>query len=117
MLRIGVETPSLKIESKWEGLTNPELDPEQVEGGEEGVRGHASTRMKEKEGEQAWSVVRVEGRDWGRVLGVGRLGGRVIACAYSRSGGPQIQIAEFSIHRFLPRARPDSLRVSHGRRY
>lgn len=80
VLRIGVETPSLAIESKWEGLTNPELDPAQVEGGEEGVRGHASTRMKEREGAEAWSVVRVEGRDWGRVLGVGRLGGRVIAC-------------------------------------
>ena len=82
ILRIGVETPALKIESKWEGLTNPELDPEQVEGGEEGVRGHASTKMKERGGDEAWSVVRVEGRDWGRVLGVGRLGGRVIACEY-----------------------------------
>ncbi len=80
VLRIAVETAALKIESRWEGLTNPELDPEQVEGGEEGVRGHASTRMKEKEGDEAWSTVRVEGRDWGRVLGVGRLGGRVIAC-------------------------------------
>ena len=80
VLRIGVETASLKIESRWEGLTNPELDPEQVEGGEEGIRGHASTRMKEREGDESWSVVRVEGRDWGRVLGVGRLGGRVIAC-------------------------------------
>lgn len=78
-----METPSLTIESKWEGLTNPELDPEQVEGGEEGVRGHASTRMKEREGDEAWSVVRVEGRDWGRVLGVGRLGGRVIACEHT----------------------------------
>ena len=29
-----------------------------------------------------WAVVRVEGRDWGRVLGVGRLGGRVIACEF-----------------------------------
>ena len=82
VLRIGVETPALKIESKWQGLTNPELDPEQVEGGEEGVRGHASTKMKEREGDEAWSVVRVEGRDWGRVLGVGRLGGRVIACEF-----------------------------------
>lgn len=27
-----------------------------------------------------WSEVIVEGRDWGRVLGVGRMGGRVIAC-------------------------------------
>lgn len=82
VLRIGVETSSLRIESRWEGLTNPELDPEQIEGGEEGVRGHASTRMREREGEGegSWSVVRVEGRDWGRVLGVGRLGGRVIAC-------------------------------------
>lgn len=78
-LKIGVETPSLKIESKWEGLTNVELDPEQVEGGQEGVQEHASTKMKET-GE--WATVRVEGRDWGRVLGVGRLGGRVIACEY-----------------------------------
>ena len=36
--------------------------------------------MKEREGEEAWAVVRVEGRDWGRVLGVGRMGGKVIAC-------------------------------------
>lgn len=80
MLRIGVTTPALNIESKWEGLNNPELDPRQVEGGEEGVREHASTRMKEREGEDAWAVVRVEGRDWGRVLGIGRLGGKVVAC-------------------------------------
>ena len=77
----------MKIESRWEGLTNPELDPAQVEGGEEGIRGHASTRMKERYGDEAWSVVRVEGRDWGRVLGVGRLGGRVIACE-SKIFGP-----------------------------
>lgn len=82
VLRIGVETASLRIESRWEGLTNPELDPEQIEGGVEGVKGHASTKMKERRGEESWSVVRVEGRDWGRVLGVGRLGGRVIACEY-----------------------------------
>ncbi len=85
-LKIGVTTPALKIESKWEGLNNPELDPGQVEGGEEGIRAHASTRMKEKEGEEGWAVVRVEGRDWGRVLGVGRLGGRVIACEFWDNG-------------------------------
>ncbi len=79
MLRIGVTNSALKIESRWEGLTNPELDAAQIEGGEEGVREHASTRMKEMEGDEAWATVRVEGRDWGRVLGVGRLGGRVIA--------------------------------------
>ncbi|CAF9942015.1 MAG: hypothetical protein ALECFALPRED_009452 [Alectoria fallacina] len=115
VLRIGVETPSLKIESRWEGLTNPELDPEQVEGGEEGIRGHASTRMKEREGDEAWSVVRVEGRDWGRVLGVGRLNGRVIACEGSSPRRPRIQLADDSIRRLLPRARFDPLRLSFRR--
>ena len=78
-LKIGVQTPHLKIESKWEGLANPELDPGHVEGGAEGIMDHASTRMKESGN---WATVRVEGRDWGRVLGVGRLGGRVIACKW-----------------------------------
>lgn len=93
-LRISVATSSLKIESKWEGLQNPELDPGVVEGGEEGVREHASTRMKGVPAgdESGWARVRVEGRDWGRVLGVGRLGGRVVACASSsvlEEGGMQ----------------------------
>ncbi|KAI4167432.1 MAG: hypothetical protein LQ343_007227 [Gyalolechia ehrenbergii] len=79
-LKIGVQTSALKIESKWSGLANPELDPGQVDGGEEGVREHASTKFKERGREEAWATVRVEGRDWGRVLGVGRLGGRVVAC-------------------------------------
>lgn len=82
VLRIGVTTAALKIESRWEGLVNPELDPEEVEGGEEGVSRHASTLMKEKQGEEAWAIVRIEGRDWGRVLAVGRLGGKVIACEF-----------------------------------
>jgi len=40
---------------------------------------HPSTIMRAKTGEEGWATVRVEGRDGGRVLGVGRLGGRVIA--------------------------------------
>jgi len=93
-LRISVATSNLKIESKWEGLQNPELDPGVVEGGEEGIREHASTRMKGVPAgdETGWARVRVEGRDWGRVLGVGRLGGRVVACKSSSNlkegGGP-----------------------------
>ncbi|KAL8904388.1 MAG: hypothetical protein Q9171_007073 [Xanthocarpia ochracea] len=79
--RIGVQTAACKIESKWHGLTNPELDPTRVEGGEEVVREHASTRQKQRRRDEAWATVRVEGRDWGRVLGVGRLGGRVVASA------------------------------------
>ena len=82
VLKVGVTTSALKIESKWEGLSNPELDPSMVEGGVEGIKAHASTKMKEKEGDEGWAVLRVEGRDWGRVLGVGRLGGRVVACRF-----------------------------------
>ncbi|MCJ1337073.1 hypothetical protein MMC09_002352 [Bachmanniomyces sp. S44760] len=79
-LRLGMRSDALNIESKWTGLSNPELDPGVIEGGEEGIRDHPSTRMKERQGEQGWATVRVEGRDWGRVLAVGRLGGRVVAC-------------------------------------
>lgn len=86
-LKVGIRTDALVIESCWRGLTNPELDAERVEGGVEGVRNHPSERMKGVEGEDGWAVVRVEGRDWGRVLGVGRLGGRVIACEWFFLGG------------------------------
>ncbi|KAL8767699.1 MAG: hypothetical protein Q9209_005879 [Squamulea sp. 1 TL-2023] len=86
--RIGVQTAACRIESKWQGLTNPELDPTQIHGGEEGVREHASTRQRDRRRDEAWATVRVEGRDWGRVLGVGRLGGRVVACKFCILGYP-----------------------------
>lgn len=79
-LKLSIATDALNINSEWTGLSNPELDPAQVEGGEEGVRTHPSTRMKELGSEEGWAKVRIDGRDWGRVLSVGRLGGRVIAC-------------------------------------
>ena len=81
-LRIGIRTDALTVQSKWSGLSNPELDPNQVEGGDAGLANHPSTRMRNLEGEESWATVRVEGRDWGRVLGVGRMGGRVVACEY-----------------------------------
>jgi HUS1 checkpoint protein len=75
----------MRISSLWTGLENPELDPSQVADGEEGLANHPSTRMKALgdptgQSTEGWATVRVEGRDWGRVLSVGRLGGRVIAC-------------------------------------
>lgn len=100
-LRLALRNDGLKIASTWSGLANPELDPGAVEGGEEGVLQHPSTRMRgrldrdrgnnreddgEEDGdeedllERGWARVRIDGRDWGRVLSVGRLGGRVIAC-------------------------------------
>lgn len=84
-LRLALNTDAMRINSLWTGLENPELDPSQVADGEEGLQNHPSTRMKQLgdssgQSEEGWATVRVEGRDWGRVLSVGRLGGRVIAC-------------------------------------
>ena len=84
-LRLTLNTDAMRINSLWTGLENPELDPSQVEDGVEGLANHPSTRMKalgdsSGQGEEGWATVRVEGRDWGRVLSVGRMNGRVIAC-------------------------------------
>ena len=84
-LHLALKTDSSTHSSLWTGLENPELDPDQVADGEDGLANHPSTRMKALgdstgQSEEGWATVRVEGRDWGRVLSVGRLGGRVIAC-------------------------------------
>ncbi|KAF2146127.1 uncharacterized protein K452DRAFT_294732 [Aplosporella prunicola CBS 121167] len=84
-LKISIRTDAMNISSVWTGLSNPELDPSQIEGGEEGIRHHPSTKMKELgtadgRSEEGWASVRIDGRDWGKVMSVGRLGGRVIAC-------------------------------------
>lgn len=75
-LRLRIGTGALDIESVWHGLDNPELDEAAVPGG---VAAHPSTRFRE-EGPDKWATVRVDGKDWSRVLSVGRLEGRVIAC-------------------------------------
>lgn len=88
-LKMGINTDSMKISSVWTNLSNPELDPQQVEGGEDGIRDHPSTRMKELgsadgKSDEGWATVRIDGKDWGKVMSVGRLGGKVIACKCSR---------------------------------
>lgn len=88
-LKIRVKTDAMDISSMWTGLSNPELDPTQVVGGEEGLLNHPSTKMKalgsaDGQSEEGWARVRVDGRDWCKVLSVGRLGGRVIACKSSK---------------------------------
>ena len=84
-LRMSISTDAMSISSVWTDLDNPELDPDQVEGGEEGIADHPSTRMKllgsaDGRSDEGWAVVRIDGRDWGKVMSVGRLSGRVIAC-------------------------------------
>lgn len=75
-LRLRIATEALDIESVWRGLENPELDPAQLS---VPIAQHPSTVFREA-GAGRWATVRVDGRDWSRVLSVGRLEGRVIAC-------------------------------------
>ncbi|KAF2462365.1 checkpoint protein Hus1/Mec3 [Lineolata rhizophorae] len=81
-LRLSIRTDSMNVSSVWIGLSHPQLDPELLEGG---LAEHPSTRMKQLgsadgTSEEGWSTVRIDGKDWGKVMSVGRLGGRVIAC-------------------------------------
>jgi HUS1 checkpoint protein len=107
-LKLSIATDALNISSVWTGLNNPELDPRHLEDGEEPDE-HPSARLKAR-GPDAWSTVRIDGRDWGKVLSVGRLGGRVIACTCTSS---QFSYALNSAHhsRFCGRARSDPLRL------
>ncbi|KAI1852859.1 hypothetical protein JX266_002400 [Neoarthrinium moseri] len=75
-LRLALTADSLDVASQWDGLENPELDPGQLNCP---LEDHPSTRFREG-GPGRWATVRVDGRDWSRVLSVGRLEGRVIAC-------------------------------------
>jgi HUS1 checkpoint protein len=84
-LKMSIRSDAMSISSVWTDLTNPDLDPNQVEGGPDGIADHPSTRMKllgtaDGRSDQGWASVRIDGRDWGKVMSVGRLGGRVIAC-------------------------------------
>lgn len=83
-LKMSVRSDAMSISSVWTDLTNPDLDPNE-NGGEAGIAVHPSTRMKQLgsadgRSEEGWALVRIDARDWGRVMSVGRLGGRVIAC-------------------------------------
>ncbi|KAH8163080.1 hypothetical protein CIB48_g5150 [Xylaria polymorpha] len=75
-LRLRLDTDTLDVESRWNGLENPQLDPSQLTCA---IEDHPSTRFR-NEGPDKWATVRVDGKDWSKVLSVGRLDGRVIAC-------------------------------------
>ncbi|KAI1376473.1 Hus1-like protein [Hypoxylon crocopeplum] len=75
-LRLRLNTDTLDVESQWSGLENPDLDPAQLPCA---LEDHPSTRFREA-GPDKWATVRVDGKDWSKVLSVGRLEGRVIAC-------------------------------------
>ena len=75
-LRLRIATETTDICSVWTNLTNPELDPAMLD---RPVEEHPSTKFREA-GPDRWATVRVDGKDWSRVLTVNRLEGRVVAC-------------------------------------
>lgn len=76
-LKLSLSTDQLQISSLWSNLANPDLDPEQVD---TSTGTQIPSEVMREKGPDAWASVRIDGKDWGRVLSVGRLGGRVIAC-------------------------------------
>jgi HUS1 checkpoint protein len=82
--KISIKTDALSISSRWSGLAHPELDPDTVENGLEGIQNDPSTKKRELGGPDGedpagWTAVRIDAKDWSRVLSVGRLNSRVIA--------------------------------------
>jgi HUS1 checkpoint protein len=75
-LKLRIKTDSLDVESTWDKLEHPELEPSHFD---YPIENHPCMKFK-AEGPDKWATVRVDGKDWSRVLGVGRLDGRVIAC-------------------------------------
>ncbi|KAJ0387054.1 hypothetical protein COL922a_003015 [Colletotrichum nupharicola] len=74
-LRLRIVTESVNVSTTWSGLVNPELDAAQID---MPLEEHPSVKFKEA-GPDKWATVRVDGKDWSRVLSVGRLEGRVVA--------------------------------------
>jgi HUS1 checkpoint protein len=84
-LKLAMATAALRISSVWTGLVNPPLDPAQLSQTE--LDQLPSERMRALgenggSGEEGWAKVRIDGKDWGRVLSVGRLSPKVVACEY-----------------------------------
>ncbi|KAL4898625.1 checkpoint protein Hus1/Mec3 [Aspergillus ambiguus] len=79
-LRLAIATDALRISSVWTDLVNPALDPGQLSQGQ--IEQLPSERMRGlgEHDEAAWAKVRIDGKDWGRVLSVGRLSPKVVAC-------------------------------------
>ncbi|KAF9881007.1 Hus1-like protein [Colletotrichum karsti] len=74
-LKLRIATESVNVSTTWSGLQNPELDQSQFD---MPLEEHPSVAFTAG-GENKWATVRVDGKDWSKVLSVGRLEGRVVA--------------------------------------
>ena len=76
-------------------MLNPSLDPGQLGQGE--LEQLPSERMRglAADDEAAWAKVKIDGKDWSRILSVGRLNPRVVACKLSFSPYPSFYLFPF----------------------
>ena len=81
-LKLAIATDELRIASVWSGLINPPLDPAHIT--QEHYSELPSERMRGvgDDDESGWAKVRIDGKDWSRVLSVGRLSPKVVACKF-----------------------------------
>jgi HUS1 checkpoint protein len=86
-LRLAIATDELRIASVWSDLVNPPLDPEQMSQEQISQLPSERNRMREaREGDESgWAKVRIDGKDWSRVLSIGRLSPKVVACKFEYS--------------------------------
>jgi HUS1 checkpoint protein len=83
-LRLSIATDELRIASVWTDLINPPLDPAQMTQEQIERLPSERNRMREdREGDESgWAKVRIDGKDWSRVLSIGRLSPKVVACEF-----------------------------------
>ncbi|EGD84954.1 hypothetical protein H112_08674 [Trichophyton rubrum D6] len=79
-LKLAIATDILRISSVWAGLVNPPLDQADMTQSEIAQLPSERMRARAADGEEGWAKVRIDGKDWGRVLSVGRLSPKVVAC-------------------------------------
>ncbi|EFQ97243.1 checkpoint protein hus1 [Nannizzia gypsea CBS 118893] len=79
-LKLAIATDALRISSVWTDLVNPPLDPADMTQNEIAQLPSERMRARGADGEEGWAKVRIDGKDWGRVLSVGRLSPKVVAC-------------------------------------
>ncbi|KAF7174958.1 hypothetical protein CNMCM7691_005426 [Aspergillus felis] len=79
-LKLAIATDALRISSVWSDLVNPPLDPAQMSQSE--IEQLPSERMRAlgSDDEAGWAKVRIDSKDWSRVLSIGRLSPKVVAC-------------------------------------
>jgi HUS1 checkpoint protein len=82
-LRLAIATDEIRIASVWSDLVNPPLAAGQMTQEEISQLPSERNRMRDAEGdEEGWAKVRIDGRDWSRVLSIGRLSPKVVACEF-----------------------------------